>query len=463
MINYFVREQAKINYLNPYRTSYSIEYEIDIKAYEIPGNRLEIISSFAPKNLYGDISYKLFDLADVLAPNVYGFTIRIPSIEQTEGPFELEMLPVGDTTVTILQLSEGIDFNNVELETSDIHFTYTDQSIVRFNSRINEIHEYLASHELIEFSLEKALKIDLEEKTDNLVTHLQIYELERFQNFHQNQLANSMLLIPAAYQNEYQSGTEELSKHLRRLRAILDNRIEMDNYSFDDETYSNAANKLIGLQLDYLDGMKKTNHFHEPVYQKVASFFNKSEDWLEMISSVAQTFRDIDIELFRKQFGVQLLQSYMELAEQYFETDKYTEALLMLSSADVICRSNPEIDCGLKVFHNLSKAKFGIYDSYLQIAESAMAVQNLNLARHYLNLALDYQAKNSGVIILPAAVTKLFEQLAWLFFESGRNAVREKKWETAYAHLAASKEIYQMLKLSDFDDAIENELSKIEN
>lgn len=35
MDNYFVRELAKINYLNPYRTSYGLEYNIEIAITEI--------------------------------------------------------------------------------------------------------------------------------------------------------------------------------------------------------------------------------------------------------------------------------------------------------------------------------------------------------------------------------------------------------------------------------------------
>ncbi len=463
MINYFVREQSRINYLNPYRTSYSFEYEIEIKVHALDGNRLEVISIFQPKKLYGDISYKLFDLTDVLMPTVYGFSLNISLQEQNILTFEPAMLAAGDTSVTILQLSEAYDFKQTIFTAGAIHFSYDEKAISTFNHRINEIHDYLAHLELIRFSLDKAGMIDPEEKTELLTNHLQIYELELCQNYLQERSLKTDLAIPDEYNAEYQKGMSELNSSLRRLRTILSNRINLENYIFDDAAYSGAANKLITIQSGYLDAMKTTNHFFEPVYQHLAGFFKEPDDWHNLVSATVKTFEAVDAEIFRQRFGEKLWQTYLVVSEDFFRADKFIEALLMLTSAGVICNSNPEIDCGLQVFHNSSKAKFGIYDSYLQIAESAMGVQNFDLARRYLNLALAYQQKNSGLIIIPAAVNKLFEQLAWQYFESGRNAVREKNWEKAYAQLTASGEIYQMLKLDEFDDAIQKELSKIEN
>jgi hypothetical protein len=463
MTNYFVREQARINYLNPYRTSYSFEYEIEITVHGLEGNRLEINSIFQPTKLYGDNSYKLFDLSEVLMPTVYGFSLNISLHEQTILTVEPAMLPSGDTTVTIAQLWEDYNFKEIRITVEGIHFSYDEKAISTFNRRIGEIHDYLSNLELIRYSLNKAGRIDPEEKTELLTNHIQIYELELCQNYLQDRRLKNTLVIPDEYKAEYQTGATELNSSLRRLRAILNNRINMENYFFDDSTYAGAANKLITIQSDYLDAMKTTNHFFEPAYQHLAGFFKEPNDWHKMILATATTFDAVDTETLRQRFAEKLWQTYLSVSEEYFEADNYNEALLMLTSAGVICNSNPEIDCGLQVFHNISKAKFGIYDSYLQIAESAMGVKNFSLARRYLNLALVYQQKNSGLIIIPAAVNKLFERLAWQYFESGRNAVREKNWELANAHLTASGEIYQMLKMHDFDDVIQKELSKIEN
>lgn len=461
MSNYFVRELAKINYLNPYRTSYSMEYGLEIEVNELEGNRLEIISNFIPKKLYGDVAYKDFNLTEVLEPTIYGFHLTISVKNNPKITYETSMLPVGEVSADTLQLSGDFDLDRADYLVSDIQISYNDLAIVRFNRRIAEIHDYLGTLELIGYSLEKVRKINPEDKNDLFSTYIRIYELEKVQYHLQQQQINPELVIPAEYSTPYQSGLLEMNNQIRRLRTILSNTLGLQGYFFGDETYAEAAGELLAIQAGYLEALTTTNHFYEPVYQQMAGFFRSSDDWVALISDATQTFHDLDAEIFRKRFSEQLWESYMTMAETYFNTERYNEALLMLSSAGVICRSNTEIECGLQVFHNISKAKFGIYDSYLHIAESAMSVQNLNLARRYLNLALDFQANNSSLIIIPAAVNKLFEDLAWLYFEEGRKAVRDEKWDAALANLTSAKEIYATLKMTAFNEAIEKELAKI--
>jgi hypothetical protein len=77
MDNYFVRELAKINYLNPYRTSYGLEYNIEIAITEISEKKLEIISRFTPIKMFGELAYRNFDIASLFVPELYGFTLII--------------------------------------------------------------------------------------------------------------------------------------------------------------------------------------------------------------------------------------------------------------------------------------------------------------------------------------------------------------------------------------------------
>jgi hypothetical protein len=460
--NILVREIARINYLNLYRTGYELEYALEIKISTSQDDELFISSNLIPVHITGDITYKGFDLSPVITPNIYGFSISVFDRDRLLLTIEPANLPLGETAITTLLPAGEIDPEHVNFVTSDYHISYNDEKIAAFNQRVAEINEFLAYLELLELSVMKAGKIDPEKLSDPLATHFAIFDLERFQHALQQKSFTPLENAPEQYVSTFQSAKTELNSHLRRLRTLFTKQLTTNNIFFDDRRYARAAEKVIEIQAGYVEAMKHSSHFHEPVYIRFANFFAAENDWSNLLSDAQNIFSEVDSGIFRKNFGMQLWQAYLESAEKFFAEEKYNEALLMLTNAEVICSAEPHIDCGLKVFQNMARARFGIYDAYLRIAESAMNSGNLDLSHHYLNLARNYQSENSNLIIIPAAVNRLAEMLAWQYFESGRSAVREENTGVAMAHLTAAKEFYRLLNIHDFDDAIEKELIKME-
>jgi tetratricopeptide (TPR) repeat protein len=462
MNNILVREIARINYLNLYRTGYDLEYALEIKITASGDDELFITSNLMPERITGDITYKGFDLTPVITPDIYGFSISVFDHNRHLLTIEPANLPVGETAITALLPTGDFDPEHVTFLTSDHHLTYNNEKITAFNRRVAEINEFLACLELLELSVMKARKLDPEKSSDLLATHFAIFDLSRFQHELQQKSFTPLENAPEQYVSTFQSSKTELNSHLRRLRTLFTKQLTTGNIFFNDQSYAKAAEKIIEIQTGYVEAMKQSSHFHEPVYIRFANFFAAENDWNDLLSDAQTIFSKVHPAIFRKNFGAQLWQAYLESAETFLAEEKYNEALLMLSNAEVICSAEPDIDCGLKVFQNMARARFGIYDAYLRIAESAMNSGNLDLSRHYLDLARIYQSENSGLIIIPAAVNRLAEMLAWQYFESGRSAVKDEHAALAMAHLNAAKEVYQMLNIHDFDDAIEKELIKME-
>ena len=461
MNNHFVRELARINYLNPYRTSYSLEYHLDVSVKVTGTDLLEISSTFRIENVYGDIFFKEFNLAKVLSPTLYSFTLLISNDGKLVSVYEPVNLIAGDTSVTDFFVADAFSLKQSDFDLNGVLFSYDEKAVNRFNAYIAKIHQYLALHELAGYAIENAQSINPEENSNLLAMYLQFYDLRQFLDEIEARPADSLLDVPEQYDREFFLKKLTLKNDLERLRLFFKHAQNNQSVKFDDKTIAEAAEKLITIQRDYLETSRKTNHFYEPYYLDRASFFQSQSDWEKLLLDISATFGEDDFDGFAKDFARELITIYLSRATEYFEVEKFNEALLMLSSAEVICNSNPEIECSLEVFHNISKAKFGIFDSYLRIAESAMLVKNLDLARHYLSLARDFQLKNSGVIILPDEVNQLFEELAWQYFDEGRKASNAEEWQNAGELLNAAKEIYGMLNIPTFNEAIERELSKI--
>lgn len=462
MDNYFVRELAKINYLNPYRTSYGLEYNIEIAITEISEKKLEIISRFTPIKMFGELAYRNFDIASLFVPELYGFTLIINQNSGETINWTSEDLLKGEQVKSILELPESADFKNTSFEIINIRFSYNEKSVARFNRVMNEIHEYLANLELINFSLSKAENIEPENDDALFENHFSIYDLEVFQVYLDTIKFHTDLVVPLDYEEEWQLGKRTLNSNLRRLRTQLTRRLELIDFRLDGEDYHRAAERIIQIQIGYVEEMGRVIHFHEPVYKRFAEFFKDDTDWRQMFLAVARQFSMIDTSILQNKLIAELVRNYIARSDEYYIHEQYNESLLLLTSADVVCRINAEIDCNLEIFNRMAKSKFGIYDSYLSIAQSAMSAGNPDLARRYLGQAADYQKANSGLILVAGAVNDLLEKLAWQYFEEGRSAVRLAKWDIASAYLVAAKEIYNSLNKHYFNEAIEHELSKIE-
>ena len=272
MDNYFVRELAKINYLNPYRTSYGLEYNIEIAITEISKKKLEIISRFTQIKMFGELAYRNFDIASLFVPELYGFTLIINQNSGETINWTSEDLLKGEQVKSILELPESADFNNTSFEIINIRFSYNEKSVARFNRVMNEIHEYLANLELINFSLSKAENIEPENDDALFENHFSIYDLEVFQAYLDTIKFHTDLVVPLDYEEEWQLGKRTLNSNLRRLRTQLTRRLELIDFRLDGEDYHRAAERIIEIQIGYVEEMGRVIHFHEPVYMRFAEF-----------------------------------------------------------------------------------------------------------------------------------------------------------------------------------------------
>lgn len=459
--NFFVREIARINYLNLYQTNYTLIYEIDVRVEMDEDGVLRMISRVEPIQINGDVHYRYFNLGDVLLPDVYSLTLKAYHHDQLICSISPANLAAGETQVVKLPDLSGTEPQWIRFFTSGVRFSYTADATPLFNERIARINEFLAFRELVTLANKKAENIDPEAQSDWLATHIAIYDLERFGQKLQREKVNSSLIIPTEYHDEAASADRQLDVHLRRLRNIFTKTVQNGEIFFDSATFAAAASGVINLQLGYLDAMQKTSHFYEPVYKQMAGFFDDAFGWEDFMQQAQAAFPMIDPALFRVNFATHLHAQYIQATDSLFAIEKYNEALLMLLNAREICNANPELDCGMEGYYKLARARYGIYDAYLRIAGSAMDAGNLDLARRYLNIAAEYQLQNAGLIIIPAAVNQRLEQLAWRYFDAGRQAVKDEDIDVAYASLHAAREIYHALNLFDFEEAITQELRKL--
>ncbi|MCD4678848.1 MAG: hypothetical protein K8S00_00535 [Bacteroidales bacterium] len=122
------------------------------------------------------------------------------------------------------------------------------------------------------------------------------------------------------------------------------------------------------------------------------------------------------------ELGDNIIQHYLIVAENFILQNKANEALDALNKAEDFCNKTPGVNCHKDIEDLVSRAKYGIYKSYLQIAEKAMEIVSFDFAERYILKASEYQ-QNNKEIDSDAEIKNLYGKLIYQCTEKGFEAL----------------------------------------
>jgi tetratricopeptide (TPR) repeat protein len=163
----------------------------------------------------------------------------------------------------------------------------------------------------------------------------------------------------------------------------------------------------------------KQPDFLNPAHNKVFtdfSTYNWSGDWCTSLSKQFYTLfgfkDDYELQAFLRIQGTEILHSLQDISNLLIVNQSYNQSAMVMANAIRLARSlrmHNEADALARL---IAKSTAGIYTSYLQVAESAIANGQMPMAEKYLSKALDYKAKNGGEILDQISQANAFELFA---------------------------------------------------
>lgn len=461
--SYFVKEIARYNFLNLYNTQYTLSYSLKLSITKTPEGIYMIEPTIKRGKMSGDISYENFDLAEVLRPTAYDFSLWIGTNSASQ-TFEFNNLDVGfNEPLPLNNLNVDPDpFQNVDFKISDLSFHYKEVDKTTFQSRINSIHQFLGFYELLNFNLQKSINLDPENPDSLLSTFFKIYDLKRFNEI--LALDEITIEIPDTYDQIYRENLRGLNSNLRRLETLFSQNADTLDIVVSNDDLHAAAQTIINLQYDYLSLMNTSNHLFELVFLKVTNFYSSPDDWaIQEIDLRKTLFGKVPVEIANQtiqHFGRMLYNQYITEADTLICNEKFVAAALMVGNATTLCNINPETDCEILTFNKTAQTKYGIFDAYLRVASSAMEKGILDYALKYLLLAKDFQSQNSNIILSSGPVEALMEKLAWKYFENARELCEAENYGEAFDRFASARELYDMIEINTYNDLIDKQMKK---
>lgn len=462
--NYFVKEIARFNYLNLYKTNYQLDYEFRIYLQKVNDTAVSVNCSVTPLELKGDVFYERFNLSDVMIPSVCDFVINVKDDQnRNKTAIQVSDCQVSMSPENVFTLKGFIPDNKPAFEISDVRFKYLPDNKTLFEQRISAINHYLACLELSKFAMNKPRTINPDTRENTLPAFLKIHDLQRLLEYLNRQDHSRLTDIPLQYANEYKSNIGFLDSQVRRLTTVFYQNMDTLTVCLNSEDYLAASSQIIAIQKGYLRALTRANYLFEPVFMEMAHYFPRPDGWSLLMNEMKNLFKNSVTTRERihpEDFGKLLIDSYIQETDSLIASENFTDAVLMLESAEIACEDMSDDDCGLDVFRRLSLSKYGIYDSYISVARSAIEAGNLNLAYKYLLMARDFQKTNSNLIITAGQVNSDLEKLAWLLLDAGRGTDYSHLTEENLAYLDKAWDIYQMINVHDFDHIITRLLQK---
>ncbi len=457
--NYYVKEIARLNFLNLYETYFSIDLEFRGKIFENDNGGYTMKFGVYNPLFSGDFYYRGFDLSEVMVPAKYDLDILINNPEYTDTVHFTRIQPnrhwITLFDSTSLSLINETDFTLIQLEP---HF-YSDAKSA-FENRIAQINRYLAYTELLAMNLEKAKAINPETRDSMLPVYMQIYDLKRFEDLLSQLDVN--FPIPDDHQAEMLANQKNLNSQLRKLQTLFFQNPKTIKPIFAKSTYEDAANTLIEIQRSYLQQMGASNHLFEPGYIEVADMFHDNSGWdhlsLKLVEEVFPDAGSATDEL--DTFATVLYRHYSAICDTLIAHENFNEAGIFAISAQTFCNANPDENCDILTFNKIAQTRYGIYDAYLHVAAKAMENENPDFGYKYLEMAGDFQEKYSSFIISRVAIERGFEELAWHYFDLANAHYDDAEYKQALQKFVNAQDIYHKIGQAQYLDLIDKKIGK---
>lgn len=461
--NYFVKELARYNFLNLYTTQYNLDYDLEVKITKASDGSYALKASIPCRSLDGDVLYKDFRLDDVLMPTLFSFDLELKNQPDNSIHFE-NMAVSGENIRPVPETIPGSAISQ-DFRISNVEFSYHPTDRDNFDKRISGINRFMGFNELLTMNLEKARQVNPNTRDSVLAVFVEIYDLSRFRDTLNR--FEPPFDIPDKYAGEMQQNRKALNANLRRLHTIFKQNTDTLRPQLSQQQYDLAAETLIALQKDYLRAMNHTSHFYEPVFQEVTGFFETRDGWNQLDEALENALftkaGTVDAETSIADFVYILQRHYTSACDSLIKNEQFTEADLFATSARTFCEVHPDLDCDIATFNRLAQTRYGIFDSYLRVAQSAMENNNPDFSYQYLRLARDFQRRNSSYIITPAAVDQALEKLAWKYVEAGEAFYDDEKYAEALPNYVSAQEIYHEIGGSRYLDFIDQQIEKCVN
>ncbi len=212
----------------------------------------------------------------------------------------------------------------------------------------------------------------------------------------------------------------DLLTTLPKLRVIIDQYVAYHDYWL----YKKGLELLLkgdSTNADhYFDKSLMVNPFYIPsVYQKALISLGRNN-----ITQAAYLLEGVSNLIYADDVNLNLINALIDQIRKHYSNygnfllahEDYNASLELFMEADTFCHFYNRFDC--EAFqHGISLSKYGLYHSYLKVANQALEANKLSIAETFILKAKDYSELNRTYITTDADADKYVKKLSKLYME----------------------------------------------
>ncbi|MCF8367999.1 MAG: hypothetical protein K9G76_03085 [Bacteroidales bacterium] len=434
--NFFIKELARYNLSGLYSTKYTFHYSLRESIKKIDEHTFTAEAVITGQKCTGDIFYKDFDISDILFPDKMNFTLYVNDHGNYIVNREFKNIMKGPNNEFRISF-EFETFNNqseFNLVLDAVKFYSVDEDRQKFQERISYIDDYYASLAAIDFSKNKLGSMDYTPSNIPGIL-LRLHESKRIYNAIYRSEFLHKLNFDAKKDEQFFRDMNAFQKKIEQVEFNYVKLVKTSEYIKFSESLTRLAEDHVNLICEFVELSNNTKHAYQPYFYKLGkSNYSYPElyDLHKSISSVllkSKYCNDSDIVFDR--FKSEIYKAYLVKAEKQIEMENFNIAKAIIESAREFYKSTLGKQTPVESNILMSKANYGIYNSYLHLIDRAIDIGNYSLAENYIEKAKNFQEINRSTIISKRQIQNASEELVNLYINKGFRQIETEEFEEA--------------------------------
>ena len=461
--NFFIKEIAKCNLSSLNNTSFTFHYSIHKNIQLVEPNTFTVSTEIFGEKCTGDIYYKGFDISDILIPEKVDFRVIVVHNDNYVVSKDFEGLTLDEnnkciSTYTFESLNENNDYS---LILENVRFYSNPGDREKFNFRVNQIDNYYASMAAMDLAYKKLNKVIVE--PNSLIESLIV--IKETERLYYNVKNDEFIEILKIYDNDpagYYDKITGLEKLLIKYNSSFDILLNSYDYIELDDFLKTAALFYVNEVSSYLTISQEVSHSNSTYFYNLG----KIDYNYAVMNSYFTDFKRIlvktkyadELNQILEAYKGEVFNAYLAIADKFIDDEQFHLSKGVLENARSFFETAFDRTAPLQLNIMVSKANYGIYDSYLQLIDRAIEVENYDLANNYISKAQSFQMKHSSSIISDDHIYKISEKLASLYINKGNSLIEDENYKDAIYCFSQAHIICKKISKYNYDYEIKHGL-----
>jgi hypothetical protein len=461
--NFFIKEIAKYNLSAVSNTRFTFHYSIRKSIQLIAPNTFTVNTEIFGEKCTGDVYYKGFDISDILIPEKVDFQVIVVNNGNYVVSEDFMGLTLNDknkciSTYTFESLKEDNDYS---LILENVRFYSNSDDREKFNFRVNQIDNYYASIAAMDLAYKKLNKVIVE--PNSLIESLIV--IKETERLYYNVKNDEFIDILKTYDNDpagYYEKLTGLEKLLIKYNSSFDILLNSYDYIELDDFLKTSASFYVKEVSRYLTISQEVSHSNSTYFYNLG----KIDYNLAVLNSYFAGFKRIlvktkyndELDHIMEAYKGEVFNAYLEMADKFINNEQFHLSKGVLANARSFFKTAYDHTAPLQLNIMVSKANYGIYDSYLQLIDRAIEIENYDLANNYIRKAQFFQGEHSSSIITDDHIYKISEKLASLYINKGNLLIEEGNYKNAIYCFSQAHTICHKISKYNYDYEIKHGL-----